>query len=181
MKKIIPQLIFICLMAENTLGQKFISTYNQVSFYSEAPMENIEAHSYKAKSILDAENGEMAFSVPIRTFEFKKSLMQEHFNENFMESDQYPKATFKGKINDYRKQQGKQQVTATGDLEIHGVTHEVSVPGEIDFSDQEVKIKASFPVKVADYKIKIPSMVVSNIAEVVEVTIDFTYIPHENQ
>lgn len=179
MKKIIPLIIFLYLTTTDSFGQKYISGLNQVSFFSEAPLENIEAHNYKSKSILDTQTGEIVFSIPIRTFEFEKSLMQEHFNENYLESDKFPKAKFKGKITGFQKQKGKQQVVAKGTMEIHGVSQEVSIPGEIDFSEEQILIKAKFPLKVADYKIKIPAMVVSNIAEVVEVSLDFTYVPHE--
>lgn len=179
MKKIIPLLLVIYLVAAESFGQKFISENNKSSFFSEAPMENIEAHSYKGISILNVETGEIVFSIPIRTFEFEKSLMQEHFNENYLESHQYPKAKFKGKIVDFQQEAGKQQVTAKGTLEIHGVSQEVSVPGELIFDDQEIKIKAIFPVKVADYNISIPKINISNIAEIVEVTLDYTYVPYE--
>ena len=174
-------LLPLFLYAERANGQKYISDYNQVSFYSEAPMEKIEARSFKAKSVLDAESGEVVFTVPIKTFEFEKSMMQEHFNENYLESDKYPKAKFKGKIIGFQKKAGKQQVSAQGELEIHGVSRQVTVPGEIDFSSNEIKIRATFPVSVADYKIKIPKMVASKIAEVVDVTIDFTYVSYEKQ
>jgi hypothetical protein len=180
MKKIIPLLI-LCLASATTFSQKYISDLNHVSFYSEAPMENIEAHTYNSKSIFDVETGEIAFIVPINTFEFKKSLMQEHFNEKFMESHKYPRAKFKGKVIDFKNSPGKQKVTAEGEMEIHGVTQNVKVTGDLESTGNEVKINAVFPVKVADYNIKIPSVVATNIAEVVEVRLDFTYRPHDVQ
>lgn len=180
MKKIIPLLI-LYLASTSAFAQKYISELNHVSFYSEAPMENIEAHSYKSKSIFDVETGDIAFIVPINTFEFKKSLMQEHFNEKYMESHKYPRARFKGKVLDFKNSSGKQEVTAEGELEIHGVTQNVRVTGDLDYTGNEIKINAVFPVKVADYDIKIPSVVASNIAEVVEVRLDFTYRPHDVQ
>jgi hypothetical protein len=71
-----------------------------VSLYSKAPIEDIDALSDKGTSVFNAATGELAFSVPIRSFKFDKALMQEHFNENYMESDKYPQAIFKGKINE---------------------------------------------------------------------------------
>ena len=179
MKKIIPLILIAYLFAFKSFGQKHISALNHVSFYSETPMENIEAHTYNAKSIVDLETGEIVFTVPINTFEFKKSLMQEHFNENYMESDKYPKAKFKGKLENFKKQPGSQKVLAKGILEIHGVSREVSIPGEVQMLKDGVKIKSSFPVRVADYNIKIPNLVAPNIAEYVEVSIDFSYVPYE--
>ena len=82
------------------LGQKYFTKDGKVSFYSDALMEKIEAHNTKAASVIDAENGQMEFAVLIKAFQFEKALMQEHFNENYMESSTYPKASFKGKIED---------------------------------------------------------------------------------
>lgn len=179
MKKITLLMLLVLMFSLESFGQRYISELNHVSFYSETPMENIEAHTYNAKSAIDLETGEIAFTIPINTFEFKKSLMQEHFNENYMESHKYPKAKFKGKLENFKKQAGKQKVIAKGILEIHGVSREVSVPGEVEFLKEQTKIKSSFPVRVADYNIKIPNLVASNIAEIVEVSIDFSYVPYE--
>ena len=159
-------------------AQKFISEKNHVSFYSKAPMEDIEAHSYKAKSIFDTETSEIVFTVPINTFQFRKSLMQEHFNEKYLESHKYPRAKFKGKVVGFSNASGKQTATAEGLLEIHGVTKNVSVEGEIEVSSGQITIRSSFPVRVADYNIKIPKLVVSNIAEVVDVKVEFIYVPY---
>lgn len=174
-------ILFLCGMAAGASAQKYISELNHVSFYSEAPLENIEAHSYKSKSLIDLQTNEIVFTVPIRTFEFEKSLMQEHFNENYMESHKFPRAKFKGKIIGFEPKPGKQEVSAEGQLEIHGVTREVQVEGEIDYSEDEITIKATFPVRVADYDIKIPKVVASNIAEVVDISIEFTYEPYDIQ
>ena len=91
-------LILLIFVGHCAFAQKYMSTESTVSFYSEAPLENIEAESTKGKSILDVGTNEIVFSVPISSFIFEKSLMQEHFNEKYMESDKYPKAIFKGKI-----------------------------------------------------------------------------------
>ena len=174
-------LLLLSVVEEGAFAQKYISDLNHVSFYSEAPMENIEAHSYKAKSLFDIQTQEIVFTVPIRTFEFEKSLMQEHFNENYMESHKFPKAKFVGKVTGFEPKPGTQQVAAEGKLEIHGISQDVKVDGEIEYAEDEIKVKAVFPVKVADYKIEIPSMVASNIAEVVDVTIEFNYQPYDVQ
>lgn len=165
-------------ISQGAFAQKFISDKNHVSFYSKAPMEDIEAHSYKAKSIFDTATGEIVFTVPINTFEFHKSLMQEHFNEKYLESHKYPRAKFKGKVVGFKNVSGKQTVTAEGPLEIHGVTKNISVEGEIEVTSGQITIRSSFPVRVADYDIKIPKLVVSNIAEIVDVKIEFIYVPY---
>lgn len=179
--KTLNLLLLICLLSNSVLGQRFTSEQNHVSFYSEAPLEDIEAHTYNSKSVFDLQTGKIVFSVPISTFEFEKSLMQQHFNEKFMESGKYPRAKFIGNVEDFNKEQGKQAVTAKGEIEIHGVTKEISVPGEMEIKDQQIIITAEFPLTVADFDIKIPKVVARNIAETVDVTLNFKYEPHEDQ
>jgi hypothetical protein len=179
--KTLHLLLIICLLSNGVLGQRYVSEQNHVSFYSEAPLEDIEAHSYNSKSIIDLETGKIAFSVPIRTFEFEKSLMQQHFNEKFMESAKYPRAKFTGNVEGFNKEQGKQQVTAKGEIEIHGVTKEITVPGEMEIKGEQIIVTAEFPLTVADFDIEIPRVVARNISEVVDVTLNFKYEPHEDQ
>lgn len=159
-------------------AQKYRLSSSEVSFFSDAPMEDIEAYNKDTKSIFDAGTGEIAFVVPIKGFEFEKSLMQEHFNENYLESDKYPDAKFEGKLQGYEAGKSKQEVTARGKLTIHGVTHEVEVPGTIITNGSGMEMKATFPIKVADYDIDIPKIVFYNIAEEVEVRVNFQYQPY---
>ncbi len=179
--KAIKLLLIVFLLSNSVLGQRYLSEQNHVSFYSEAPLENIEAHTYNSKSVFDLETGKIVFTVPIRTFEFEKSLMQQHFNEKFMESGKYPRAKFIGNVENFNKEQGKQAVTAQGEIEIHGVTKEISVAGEMEINGEEIIITAEFPLTVADFGIKIPRVVARNIAETVELTLNFKYEPHEDQ
>lgn len=161
---------------------KFFTRTGQISFYSKAPLENIEAHNNQSTCIFNAENGEMAFSVLMKGFEFEKALMQEHFNENYIESDKYPKATFKGKINNYDvekiKQNGTLNVEVVGNLTIHGVTKEVITQGIFEIADSIIHANATFPVSVKDHKIKIPTTVIDNIAEKVEVKVQLQLKPY---
>lgn len=162
--------------------QKYIAQNSEITFFSDAPMEDIKAVNQDASSLFNSSTGELAYSVPIRGFQFKKSLMQQHFNEKYLESDKYPKSTFNGKVTGYSmNKSGKQNVTASGDLTIHGVTKDISVDGTMEISNENIQMNAVFMVKVAEYDIKIPKIVFYNIAEEVEVTIDFKYVPHEPQ
>ena len=167
----IPNLLF---------GQKFISENSYIRFYSEAPIEDIEAINETSKSVVDLGNGQVVFSVQIADFNFDKSLMQEHFNENYLESDKYPKATFKGQILNWEQKSGRQEVVVEGEFNIHGVTKKVKMSGSIDVSESTVTVESVFNIKVADYKIKIPKAVFYNIAEEVEVTVKFDYKPYTN-
>ena len=104
--------------------------------------------------------------------------MQEHFNENYLESDKYPTATFQGKVTGFNKDAGGwQKAKAKGSMDIHGVKNELSIEGEVRIEEGSIEVKSKFPIALKDYKIKIPKVVFYNIAEVVEVTITFTYEP----
>ncbi|SKB37652.1 YceI family protein [Daejeonella lutea] len=149
----------------------------ELTLFSEAPMENIEAVSKSAYGVLNTDNGEIQFGVSIKSFRFRKSLMQEHFNENYMESDRYPAAKFKGKLNtpiDVTKD-GEYEVTAIGDLEVHGVTKRRSITGTIKVLDGRLEIKSAFDVKCKDHNIKIPALVFKNIAETIRITLKGTF------
>lgn len=151
-----------------------------ISFFSEAPLENIEAHNKSAMIVLKASTGDIQIRTSIQNFKFKNALMEEHFNENYMESDKFPHAEFKGKINepvDYSKD-GENKVTVTGKLTIHGETRDITAPGTVTKSGDVLHLNTKFQVKVADYKIKVPNMYVKNIAEVVDVTFDAVLEPH---
>lgn len=162
----------------STFAQKFVSDQSNIRFYSSAPIEDIEAINEKAKSVIDLSNGQVVFSVDIEGFQFEKALMQEHFNENYLESEKYPKSTFKGQIEDWNNIQGAQEVKVTGDLMIHGITKKVVLGGTIDVSENKVEVESVFIVKLVDYKIKIPKAVFYSIAEEIEVTVKFVYKPY---
>jgi hypothetical protein len=178
--------IGLLLLAIVVYGQdRYMTRTGHISFFSNAPLENIEAHNYQVNSILDVSNGELAFSVLMRGFQFEKALMQEHFNENFVESHIYPRASFSGRIVDFDKsmieRHTENQVEVTGELTIHGVTRNITVDGTIQRQGNSIVAKSSFPVRVADYDIRVPSVVRNNIAEVVDVTVEISLQPMENQ
>lgn len=164
--------------AATAVGQDVMSCRNvRLRFFSSAPLENIEATTNKGVSAINPASRTIYFKVPIISFQFKKKLMQEHFNENYLESDKYPYAEFKGKIlgdKDLTKE-GIWAVDVEGDLQIHGVTKSYRVSGTITVSGGKTTAEAKFNVRVADHNIKIPSLVVKNIAEVVEVTMTAEY------
>lgn len=161
------------------VSQRFKTSQSYIKFYSDAPMEDIEAINESATSLIDLSNNAIVIVVPIKAFSFQKKLMQQHFNENYLESDQFPNATFKGKIVDWDGEYGESKATATGTLELHGVTRNVSISGEISFKENQIYLSTVFPVRLADYNIKIPKAVFYNIAEEVEVTAKLEYAPYE--
>ena len=166
----------LLMVPQTGQSQRYKSVESYAHFFSSAPMEDIEASNEDGQSAFDLETGEIVFSIPITSFIFEKSLMQEHFNENYMESEKYPKSTFRGKILDYNPEvTTTQKAKAKGTLSIHGVDQEVEVDGEIILAGNTAEINAKFPVALKDYKIKIPKVVFYNIAEVVDVTVKFSY------
>jgi polyisoprenoid-binding protein YceI len=174
----IAGLLILLLLSGKSLAQKYKSVSSSIHFFSDAPMEDIEATNLDGQSAIDLSTGEIVFSIPIKSFEFEKSLMQEHFNENYLESDKYPAATFQGTISGFNKDaSGWQKAEAKGSMHIHGEENELSVEGEVRIEEGSIEIKSIFPIALEDYKIKIPKVVFYNIAEVVEVTITFTYEP----
>jgi hypothetical protein len=159
-------------------AQKFTSEKGQVTFFSDAAIEDIEAVNSIVGSLFNATTGELVYIMKIRDFVFHKALMREHFNEKYMESEKFPKATFQGKIIGYKPNTaGEQKVKAVGKLAIHGVTRDIEVPGIVELVNGKMLLKAKFMVKLQDYNIKIPTLVWQNIAEEVQVTIDFIYKP----
>jgi hypothetical protein len=159
-------------------AQKFTAEHGEISFFSDGIVEDIDAKNGQVGSLFDAGNGDVVFIAKIRDFVFPKSLMREHFNEKYMETEKFPKATFQGKLVGAKAgAPGEQKVRAVGKLNMHGVTRDIDVPGTVEFNAGKIVTKSRFKVKLEDYNIKIPTVVWQNIAEEVEVRVDFTYKP----
>ena len=176
MKKIISALLVLVTFTVCAQDQKYFTKKGNISFYSDAPMEKIEAHNRRVTSVIDLASGAIEFSVLIRSFEFEKALMQEHFNENYMESGKFPKSTFKGNITNLKEidftKDGEYKANVEGKLTMHGVTKEVKTSATFTVKGGVISAKAEFEVALKDYDIKVPSMVVKNIAEVIKVVVD---------
>lgn len=164
------------LFATMGIAQKYITKNGHIRFYSETPIETIEAHNRQVNSALDIATGDFVFKVLMKSFEFEKALMQEHFNENYVESDKFPNATFKGKVVNLRdidfKSPGEYKAQVEGVLTIHGVDREIRESGSFTVREGTIQGNCRFILKPEDYKIKIPNTVVNNIAEEIEVTVD---------
>ena len=179
MNKLYIFLLFSTVFVSNINGQnEFIARQGQISFFSYTSVENIEAKNNQVLSIIDIEKREIAISMLMRAFSFKKDLMYEHFNESYVESDIYPKSTFKGKIEDF-KLVDSQTIIIRGIITIHGISKEVEIKSTIKKTKKGYMINGDFNLVVKDFKIKIPSILSKNIAKVVSVKINFQYIPYE--
>lgn len=175
MRKVFFLLIFL-IFASTAFCQKYRSEKGSVTFFSDGVVEDIAAVNVAVGSLFDLVKGELVFIVPVVEFRFPKALMREHFNEKYMESDKYPKSTFQGKLSGYNPTAtGEQKVKATGNLTLHGVTNLVEIPGTMEVSSGKIIMKSKFVIRLQDYKIKIPTIVWQNIAEKVEVKVDFVY------
>ncbi len=174
MKKLM--MVVMLLSGGIAYAQKYTTSTGKVVFFSSTPLENIEAINNETAAAIDSKSGNIAFQVPIKSFKFEKQLMKEHFNENYMESDKYPRADYKGKITDISKvnfaKDGTYNVTISGKMTIHGVTKEVSIPGTITVKGGTVTANAKFNVQTADYNISIPKLVEGKIAKNIEVTVN---------
>lgn len=157
----------------------FIEKSGTVSFYSEAPLENIEAVHSGVNAILNTQTNELAFIVTIRGFKFEKELMQEHFNEKYLESDKYPKATYKCNIVDSIKWDvpGTYEVGSTGTFSLHGVDKEISEKGTFTIAGNKINLKSEFKIAIADYNISIPKLLFQNIADTVLVKLECNFEP----
>jgi len=168
-------LLLIGISLQVSAQGKYFTRNGTITFFSSTPVEDIKAENFGVMAILDAETGQLEFSLLMKSFNFKKALMQEHFNENYVESDIYPKSTFKGEVLNLSdidfSAPGTYPVQVKGQLTIHGETRDVTTDGEIVVSEKGVALKAEFPVKPADYKIEIPKVVENKIAQEILVTV----------
>ena len=160
--------IILLLFSVQIHAQRFMSNTGEISFFSQAPMEDIAAVNKKVSAVFDASNNNLVFQLKISDFIFQKALMQEHFNENYLESDIYPKSIFSGKV--LKNQDGKAIVQ--GNLTIHGETNRVKVSGVMIQNKESVNIEAEFIIKLEDYNITVPKIVMYKIAEEIDIKVN---------
>jgi polyisoprenoid-binding protein YceI len=176
MKKLL--LITFCLAAVSLAAhaQKFITKTGHIKFFSESPMEKIEAHNHQVNAALNVATGDFVFKVLMKSFDFEKALMQEHFNENYVESDKYPNSTFAGKVVNINEvninKDGIYNAAVQGALTLHGVAKQVQTKGTFEVKEGKVLGKAKFNILLSDYNIKIPGTVTNNISKEVEITVE---------
>ena len=176
MKRIFFSAVILLLTLQTAHAQKLYTKNGLISFFSSTPMEDIKAENNQVLSVLNTQTGELQFSLLNKGFHFAKALMEEHFNENYMESNKFPKSTFKGTVADIAKvtvdKDGTYAVTVSGDLSMHGVTKAITASGSIIVKGGKATLSSKFKAKLADYNISIPSAVKSNISESIEITVN---------
>ncbi|HND88454.1 MAG TPA: YceI family protein, partial [Saprospiraceae bacterium] len=144
-------------------------------FKSDAMLEVIQAQSKKLRGVIDPANNGFAWSVEVNSFEgFNGPLQREHFNENYLESVKYPRATFTGKIIEKVdfQQDGTYTVRAKGQLSVHGVEQERIIKSTLELKGRRLIIRSSFSVPLSDHSISIPKIVHQKIAEEIQVSVE---------
>jgi polyisoprenoid-binding protein YceI len=183
MKKTAVFIISLFIFLVKSEGQIYVADSCRVSFFSAGTIEDIAAINTISKPIMSTYTGEIDISIPNQDFEFKKKLMKEHFNEDYMESDKYPNTVFKGFLDqkiDYTRDT-VYNVTVTGTMNMHGVIKTITIPGTITIQNGVIFLAAKFDAKLADYNIKIPTLLGSNIAEQVAITFKATMKPYKGK
>ncbi|MDO9375759.1 MAG: YceI family protein [Ferruginibacter sp.] len=172
-------LTVLLFMSARVSAQKIYTKNGRIAFYSKTPLEDISADNNQVMSVINTQTGEVQFSVLVKNFRFKKALMEEHFNDSYLESGKYSKASFKGLIKDIAKVNfkvdGSYLVSVSGDLTIHGITKPVTAPCTLTITGDKTAGSAKFFVRPTDYNISIPKVVRDNIAETIEVTVNCNY------
>ena len=158
------------LLHYDCFSQNFISKTGEITFFSYAPIEDIKAVNEKVSAAFNSQTNDIVFVLEITDFNFKKKLMQEHFNENYLESDVYPNSSFEGKVYNI----DDSLATVKGMLTIHGVSNEITADGTFNLLDNTIKLSSSFMIKLEDYNVQIPKIVMYKIAE--EILVDINMI-----
>lgn len=176
MKKVILTILLFFAAVGIYAQDRYFTKSGDIKFSSKAPMENIEAVNKSVTCVLDTKTGAIQFAVLMKGFEFAKALMQDHFNENYVESDKFPKGEFKGQIGNPSTlnltQNGTYPVDVTGKLTMHGITKDVKADGKIIVQDGKVSALSDFPILLSDYDIKIPSLVENNISNTISINVN---------
>ena len=174
MKKLLFSLAVLFYV--NCLSQdKFITRNGMIQFNASTPLETINPVNNYVSCILDSKTGKIAFQLKMISFKFDKALMEEHFNEKYVESEKYPKSTYVGEIinwNELDFSKEKQNIKSKGILTIHGVDKEVEVSGTIYFLKNNIEIKSEFSIVVSDFDIQIPKLVRDKISKEVRVILE---------
>lgn len=162
-------------------GSRYITKQGKITFFSYTAVENIQATNTTVYSIIDTTTDKIALSILMKAFEFDKSLMESHFNESYIESDLYPKASFNGDIIDYQKDfKGIQTKIIKGDFTLRGITQPIELKAQITNSDEAIVISGETELKVSDFKINIPPILAPNIADNIKISFNLIHRIHED-
>jgi polyisoprenoid-binding protein YceI len=170
---------FIFVTVSNS-QERYLTKNGAITFYSKMPLEDIKADNNQVLSIIDASSGKMAISILMKSFMFKKALMQEHFNENYVESDKFPKATFKGSILNFDTfNEIASKAKVKGILTIHGISKEMMIVASFMKTKETILVDGDFIVALDEFNIEIPAVVAKNIAKKIKVSFNLNHKPYK--
>jgi len=164
------------LSASQVMAQRYMTRNAEVYFLSDTPaIEVVEATNKQVGAVIDLSNGAIAFQIQMRAFHFKIALMEEHFNENYVESEVYPKATFRGSFmalpNDLSQENN---LIVKGSMDFHGVQKEMEIPVRLQMKDGALVAESNFVLFCSDFGIKIPKLVADKLANEIQVVVKAT-------
>ena len=177
MKKLLFLIVFFCSVS--LFSQKYFTRSGNTNFKASVEaFEPVEATNSSTTVILKTDTGDIAAQLFINAFQFKVALMQEHFNENYMDSNKFPKAIFRGKLNDFHCKNGidKKEYKLTGTLTVRGVKKEIETTAKVSLENGKIKLMSNFVVEPKDFKIDIPSIVRKKIADKINVTLNYELV-----
>ena len=176
-------IIIYLLFSTQVLAQQFYTNKGKISFFSEAPLEDISAVNENVSAIIDSQTGGFAFRVKIVEFTFPNSLMQEHFNESYLESEKYPLSTFTGVIDNFSDLDlsNEQNLVVNGSLSMHGISKVAQMKANAKMINDELHISSTFDVALKDYDIDIPKIMIYKIAETIAVTVEIKLSKRNNE
>jgi polyisoprenoid-binding protein YceI len=183
-KNLLRSLVGLSLLVSvesHAQGTLYATASGQTSFHSSTPAEDINAVNKKTQAILNTTTGEIAVLMNMRDFDFPNELMEEHFNENYIESVKYPRATFKGKLDQPVNitQNGRNELAATGTFTVHGVSQPRTLKGTLVVKDGKLQLDSEFEVALVDHKIEVPKIVFVKIAQIIQVKASYTLTPYK--
>ena len=173
------KILLILLINTQIQAQIFLSNSGNISFFSETPLENITAINDNVSAVFDASNNDLVFKLSISDFIFPNALMQEHFNENYMDSSVYPKANFVGNIQKFslgELTEYEKNHKIIGVLTIRGIEKNVTINCQLNKANDRLYLKADFSVLTSDFDIQVPKVVRNKISKEIKIKVDYELI-----
>lgn len=172
-------IVLFVIISMNLTAQKYMTQTGSIRFFSKAPLENIEAVNNQVSSVIDMNSGEIVFRMLMKAFVFEKALMQEHFNDKYVESHKFPRASFRGKIINFEKIEVRDKpvnVQITGTLAIKDISKEIEASGTLQrVQGGNISGKSEFTINLKEFGIRIPSAVRNNISDNILITVKMEY------
>ena len=181
MKKILMLATCLAVLSMVSAQDIWFTRTGKIDFHAGTSVEDIDGTNNEVASMVNIKTGELVFNVLVKSFHFKRALMEEHFNENYMESTQFPKASYKGKITNLPAinpaADGQYAIQTEGELTMHGVTRPVKASGKLVVQKGKISTQSTFKILLADYGIKVPSVVADKISKEVTIIVNCVYDP----